>query len=56
LKRLERTNCKKDESTEDDLKKDATVRIVAQRGFDGFELTNGKGDISPIHFFKRGLS
>jgi hypothetical protein len=53
---LERTKCKKDKNIEDDSKEDATARTVAELGLDGWELTNGVGDVSPVLFFKRRLS
>lgn len=55
-KGLERTKCKKDKNIEDDSKEDATARIVTQLGLDGWELTNGIGDVGPVLFFKRRLS
>ncbi len=55
-KGLERTKCKRDKSLEDDSKEDATARTVNQLGLDGWELTNGGGDVGPVFFFKRRVS
>ena len=52
-KGLERTKCRKDKSLEDDTREDATARVVHQLGLDGWELTNGAGEIGSILFFKR---
>ena len=52
---MERIKVKKDKTLEEDSKDDATARAVAQMGLDGWELTNGVGDVGPVLFMKRRL-
>jgi hypothetical protein len=52
---LKNRRIKKDRSRENDTKDDATARLVAVLGHEGWEMTNGFGDIRPVFFFKRKL-
>ena len=52
---LENQRVKKDRMREDDTKDNATARLVAVLGREGWEMTNGFGDIRPVLFFKRKL-
>jgi hypothetical protein len=52
---LQREKVKKDQSRDDDSKADATARAVARMGMEGWEMTNGSGDVAPVLFFKRRI-
>ena len=47
---------KRDKKREDDSRDNATGRFVAQLGEDGWEMTNGSGDLRPVLCFKRKLT
>jgi hypothetical protein len=53
---LERKRIKRDKSLEDDSRDDAVARLVANLGMQGWELTNGYGDVRPVLFFRRRLA
>jgi hypothetical protein len=44
---------KKDKAKDGDSKNQATARVVAWLGLEGWELTNGEWDIGPVLFFRR---
>jgi D-alanyl-D-alanine carboxypeptidase len=52
---MERTKFKRDKGLDNDSKDDATARGVARLGLEGWEMTNGVGDVRPVLFFKRRL-
>jgi hypothetical protein len=52
---LEHRRVKKDRMRKSDTKDDATARFIAALGREGWEMTNGFGDIRPVFFFKRKL-
>jgi hypothetical protein len=46
---------KKDKQKNGDTRDDATARVVAKLGMEGWHLVNGVGDIRPVLFFQRKL-
>jgi hypothetical protein len=51
----EEKRIKRDKSLEDDSKGNATARLIAQLGLEGWELTNGTWNVGPVLFFKRRI-
>ncbi len=50
---MKESKIKKDKSSEEDTKDDATARFVAQLGLAGWQLVGGSGDVRPVLFFQR---
>ncbi len=52
---MEEKRIKRDKSRDDDSKGEATARLIAQLGREGWELTNGTWNVGPVLFFKRRI-